>query len=367
MGNAKKWLDVLLLVLFFLELGGMFLPHLAHEVAGCAFLALLLLHNVANRHFYRNFFHGAYRPLRWVSSATIVLLAASLALLAVSGMALSQNLFAQIHIPGSWNWRSLHLGAAISALVLLFAHLLVHARRYIRGRAFFGMAGTAFVLAAVGIFGLPYLDRWYHQVSVDRQAVVQGEKAHLPGRVLTVYFSRVGNTDFPPDVDAVSGASVMKDGTELIGNAEMIACMVQDAAGGDIFAIRTEKTYPADYGETVKEAGGELERREYPALREPFPRPEDYDVIVFVYPLWWDTLPMPAAGFLKQWDLSGKTVVPVVTHGGGGAGKSLEALREATRGDVLENALDIYSSDIPASRQKIADWLTEVSDRMAAR
>ncbi len=41
-------------------------------------------------------------------------------------------------------------------------------------------------------------------------------------RILTVYFSRVGNTNFPSDVDAVSGASIMKDGHEIIGNAEMI-------------------------------------------------------------------------------------------------------------------------------------------------
>ena len=100
------------------------------------------------------------------------------------------------------------------------------------------------MLAAAGIFGMPYLDRWYHQVYVEKNAVIAGDKVSIPGRVLTVYFSRVGNTNFPSDVDAVSGASIMKDRHEIIGNAEMIAYMVQDAAGGDIFAIQTEKPIP---------------------------------------------------------------------------------------------------------------------------
>lgn len=338
----------------------MFLPHFAHEIIGCVFIALVLLHNIVNRQFYKNFFHGAYSPKRLVNNLIIVFFLISLLFLSISGIALSQHLFAQVHIFGGWNWRSIHLGAAIGTLLLLFVHLLSHAERYIRGRAFFGMAGAAFVLAAAGIFGLPYLDRWYHQVHISRQAIVQGEKVLIPGRVLTVYFSRVGNTDFSQEVDAVSGASVMKDGKTLIGNAEMIAYMVQDAAGGDIFPIRTAKTYPADYGETVKEAGRELERGENPSLREPFPQPDAYDVIFLVYPLWWDTLPMPVAGFLKQWNLAGKTVIPIVTHGGGGVGESLKAVEDMTQGNVIDGYLDIYSSDIPAARQDITDYITEI-------
>ena len=362
--SMKKWLDSFLLLLFFTELGGMFLPHPVHEVLGCGFLALVVGHNISNRHFYKHFFHGAYHPQRWVNHATIVLFAMSLFLIAISGAVLSQSLFPQFHIADTWNWRSIHLGAAIGALVLLFVHLLFHARRYIHGRGFLGLAGLAFVLAAVGIFGMPYLDRWYHQVHVDRQTLMQGEKVPIHGRALTVYFSRVGNTDFPPDVDAVSGASVMKDGTELIGNAEMIADMVQNAAGGDLAAIQTEKTYPADYGETTKEGKRELESGKAPALQEPLPQLEDYDVIFLVYPLWWNTLPMSVKGFLERYDLTGKTIVPIVTHGGSGIGDSLAVIERTTNAKVVTEYLDIYSSDIPASRQIIADYLKTIRDHM---
>lgn len=359
--TSKKLLDIILLCLFFAELGGMFLPHPVHELLGCLFIALTVLHNIKNRYFYTYLSNGAYTPLRLANNISIILFAVSLVLLVLSGMALSRDLFPWFRLESTWNWRSIHLGAAIGALVLLFVHLLLHARRYIRGRFFFGLAGMAFILATAGIFGMPYLDRWYHQVYVEKEIVIAGDKVAIPGRVLTVYFSRVGNTNFPSDVDAVSGASVMKDGHEIIGNAEMIAYMVQDAAGGDIFAIQTEKKYPADYGETTNEGKRELESGKAPNLKGPLPQIENYDVIFLVYPLWWNTLPMPVEGFLKQYDLTGKTLIPIVTHGGGGIGESLKAIQEVTHVKTAESYLDIYSSDIPAARQKITDFLNDIS------
>lgn len=362
--SAKKWLDAALLLLFFVELGGMFLPALAHELIGCGFLLLVVLHNVANRHFYENFFRGENNAKRWTNKLGVLLFGASLFVLAISGVALSQDLFRGISFGEAYNWRSVHLGAAIAAFILLFVHLLLHAGRYIRGRSAFAIAGAAFVVAAAGIFGLPYLDRWFHQVHVEREKIVQGEKVAFPGRVLTVYFSRVGNTDFPPGVDAVSGASVMKDGETIIGNAEMIAYMAHDAVGGDIFAIRTEKTYPVSYGDTTKEGKREIAEGERPALREPLPKADGYDVIVLVYPLWWHTLPMAVESFLERYDLTGKTIVPIVTHGGGGKGDSLSALHRATNATIVEDCLDVYSSDIPTARKAIAAYLKKVRDKI---
>ena len=359
--TSKKLLDIILLCLFFAELGGMFLPHPVHEVLGCLFIALTVMHNIKNRSFYTHLLAGTYPPLRLANNISIILFALSLVLLAFSGMVLSRDLFPWFRLESTWNWRSIHLGAAIGALVLLFVHLLLHARRYIHGRVFLCLAGMAFILATAGIFGMPYLDRWYHQVYVEKKTVIAGDKVSIPGRVLTVYFSRVGNTNFPSDVDAVSGASIMKDGHEIIGNAEMIAYMVQNAAGGDIFAIQTEKKYPADYGETTNEGKRELESGKAPNLKGPLPQMENYDVIFLVYPLWWNTLPMPMEGFLKQYDWKGKTLIPIVTHGGGGIGESLNAIQNVTQTNTADSYLDIYSSDIPAARQKITDFLNDIS------
>ena len=77
------------------------------------------------------------------------------------------------------------------------------------------------VLAAVFIavyFFVPYAKRHYMPVSVDVDEAAAMEEADMGDRkVLTVYFTRVGNSDFEEDVDAVSSASLMKDGGTWVG------------------------------------------------------------------------------------------------------------------------------------------------------
>ncbi len=340
----KKFQDIFLLIMFFVCLSGNFFMPATHEVCGIIFLVAVVVHNFFNRQFYKNF---AKRRLS--NKLCIIFFAVSLIVLSISGLMLWQS-------DSDFNWRSVHLVSAIASLIFLFAHLLTHARRYIHGKIFYAASVFTFLLAVAGIFGLPYADRWYHKVEVNSAKIIHGEKISTNEKFLTVYFSRVGNTDFPPGVDAVSGASVMTDGEKIIGNAEMIASMAQDIVGGDLLEMQTEKNYPADYPETTRIAKAEFDNGELPEIKN-LPDLNGYDKIIFVYPLWWGTLPKAAESFLKHYDLSGKVIIPIVTHGGGGVGESLEALKKSTRAKVDEKILDIYSSDIPASREKIFDFL----------
>lgn len=355
----RRYVSLFLIVLFFAGLGGMFLPAYLHEFLGCTFLAALVLHNAGNMGFYLSLKKGDWHGRRLANAVCIALLFLCILVLALSGMILADWLPRQILSVFPVNWRSVHLGASVASLILIFFHGMVQAKRYFRGKLFYGLGILSFLLAAGGIFGMPYLDRWYHRVSVDSASLLAGEQVDFDGKVLTIYFSRVGNTDFPPDVDAVSGASVMVDGERLLGNSQMIALMVQNATGSDIFPLRTEKTYPADYGKTTEEGKIERETGTYPALKSPLPDLAAYDTVVLVYPLWWGDIPMAVEGFLRENDLSGKTLVPIVTHGGGGAGNSMESIRQLTQARVMD-CLSVYSSDIPAARRDIAGYLRDV-------
>ena len=351
----KKFLDVALLILFFVGLASNFMSATVHEAAGIIFVVGVVVHNVMNRNFYRSFFRGKFTRRRIVNHATIILFAVGIVVLTVSGAALANFFPASTEI----NWRSLHLGAAIFSTVALFVHILIHASRYVHGKIFYASAMTAFVLAVAAIFGLPYVDRWFHTVKVNRAEILSGERLELDGKILIVYFSRVGNTDFPAQVDAVSGASLMLDGSEIVGNAQMIAELVQSVTGGEIFALRTEKTYPADYSQTVQLAKREFESGELPALKT-LPDVAAFDKIVLIYPLWWHTLPKPVENFLRSCDMSGKKIFPIVTHGGGGFGDSVDALKSLTRAEIC-TPLEIYSSDIPSARKNIFAWLKSVA------
>lgn len=83
---------------------------------------------------------------------------------------------------------------------------------------------------------------------------------------LVVYFSRVGNTDFPADTDALSSASLNVDEGELKGNAQMIAEWIAGEAGCDTFEIVGKDPYPVEYNETVDQARDEQADEARPSM-----------------------------------------------------------------------------------------------------
>lgn len=354
--SIKKFIDVILLGLFFYEVGIMASAGRIHEILGCVFFVLLIIHNVLNKDYYMNLGRGRYSRKRIAGIVVIGAFGISVLVLGISGVAMSKHLFPNIRFLSDWNVRALHLGAAIAALAALLFHVLMYMERYIQGKKFYYLTGLALVLMISGIFGLPYIERWYHPVSINLQQTIEGEKVDFSGNVLIIYFSRVGNTEFPEQVDAVSGASLVKANGTLYGNSQVLALMIQNAIGGDIASIQTEKNYPASYNETIKIAGDELANHSFPVLKHKPPDLAQYDTIVLVYPLWWGTLPRPVASFMKEYDFEGKTIVPVVTHGRDGAGDSVEVLRGLAKGKVTD-PLSVYSSDIPLFRDDVTNYL----------
>ena len=345
----KKFINILLIVSFIAGLSSTFFLNSLHEIFGTIFIFSAIVHNVLNRNFYRVIFRN-----RFLNSLTITILILGSIMLLISGVML------WINFDSNTNWRSIHLISSMVIFVGITVHLSIHARRYIHGKIFYVTSILAFVLAVAGIFGLPYLDRWFHRVEVDKNQLVIGEKVNFSNKTAVIYFSRVGNTDFPANVDAVSGASVMADKMEIIGNAQMIAMMVNNAVDGDIFEIQTVEKYPADYYETTQAAGREFSGDIVPILKDIDTNFDEYSTIILIYPLWWGTLPKAVENFLTVHDFSNKTIIPIVTHGGSGVGESLDVIRKSLPNSNIKQPLDIYSSDISTSRNVISDFLKSV-------
>lgn len=217
------------------------------------------------------------------------------------------------------------------------------------------------VLAAVFIavyFFVPYAKRHYMPVSVDVDEAAAMEEADMGDRkVLTVYFTRVGNSDFEEDVDAVSSASLMKDGGTLVGNSQLLAAMVHNAVGGEVYAIQTEKKYPSSYNDTVSVAKDEMDSDENVALSGNLPELNRYDTVVLVFPVWWGSVPGAVKSFLQSDDLTGKAIYPLVTHGGSGAGNSVEDIRELCKADVSNDVLEVFDDDVTNAAGIVAEWL----------
>ena len=221
------------------------------------------------------------------------------------------------------------------------------------------LAALAAVAALVYLlWGRTYLRRHFRTVTVDRQAAVTGERVDLGGRrAIAVYFTRVGNSDFESGVDAVSSASLMEDGGQLIGNAELVADMIVNATGCDRYAITVADAYASSYGDTVRQAGAENRSGEIRALAGELPDLSGYDTVFLVHPLWWGTLPQPVRTFLQAVDLSGKTLYNVVLHGGSKLGSAVTDTRQATAAQVSDNARAIYDDEAARALPQVTEWL----------
>lgn len=111
-------------------------------------------------------------------------------------------------------------------------------------------------------------------------------------------------------------------------NTKAIAEIIQKNVGGDLVSLELEKPYPESYRATVDQVAKENESGFLPPLKTKVYGIEKYAVVFVGFPTWGMQLPPPVKSFLRQYDLSGKTIVPFNTNAGYGVGNSFQTVRE---------------------------------------
>lgn len=179
------------------------------------------------------------------------------------------------------------------------------------------------------------------------------EKEHI----LIAYFTWAENTvvEDPSavDVDATTSASVL-----LPGNAAKLAGWIQQEVGGDLFSIVVEEPYSSDYDECLDRAADEKAQNARPELQNHVEDMSQYDVVFFGFPNWWYTVPMAVHTFLEEYDFSGKTIVPFVTHGTGGLASTIEDITAGLPEDVtILEPIGVYRLDVDGAQGAVKEWL----------
>ena len=93
-----------------------------------------------------------------------------------------------------------------------------------------------------------------------------------------------------------------------------------------MFEIRGAEPYPEDYRQTVEQARRETEAGREPPLRENVSDLAKHSIVYLGFPIWGMTVPPLIRSFLSRHDLTGKTLVPFITHGGYGIGNALSVI-----------------------------------------
>ena len=175
-------------------------------------------------------------------------------------------------------------------------------------------------------------------------------------KTLIVYFSVPEDVN-TNGVDAIAGASVVVSDGEVLGNTEYVARIIQQTVGGNLFRIETEDTYPLDHDPLVDQAAQEQEDAVRPQLASQIENPDQYDTILLGYPNWWADMPMPLYSFLEEYDFSGKTIIPFITHGGSRASQTITTISKLQpNASVNSNALVLSRNDVAKSGADVIAW-----------
>lgn len=129
------------------------------------------------------------------------------------------------------------------------------------------------------------------------------------------------------------------------GNTRDVAKIIAKSLGGDFRGIIPKNKYPSSYTKALKRSKVEIGIKKEVELIERVDA-TDYDIVFVGTPNWYSTMAPPVRTFLAQNDFNGKTVIPFVTHGGGGKVNCLKDMIELAQGAEIIEGFALYGSDV---------------------
>lgn len=141
------------------------------------------------------------------------------------------------------------------------------------------------------------------------------------------------------------------------GNTKRIADMIQKKMGADLLEIKPVVPYPVSYDEVVEQAKKEIRAGFVPEIQKTDVDLSKYDTIFVGTPNWWSTIAPPVAAFLKEQDLTGKTVAVFCTHGGGGLGRVKSDVEKLCPESRVMKCFETYGNGGGRAEQLVDEWL----------
>ena len=168
--------------------------------------------------------------------------------------------------------------------------------------------------------------------------------------ILVVYFSRTGEQYTVGTIDK--------------GNTAIVAEMIAEKTGADLYEILPETDYPYTYAELTDVAKKEQNEKARPAIRDELPDLSQYDMIFIGAPVWWGDWPMILYTFFESAELSGKNLVPFSTHEGSGLSGFDKKLASAVPDATVLTGQAFRGNDCQNKQESVSDtvdkWLSDL-------
>ena len=200
-------------------------------------------------------------------------------------------------------------------------------------------------------------------------------------KVLTIFFTLISFSCSSQANNSKQEAALMDHSEEMLivylsrtNNTKTIAEIIHENIGGTLIALELETPYPENYKETVDQVARENDAGFLPPLKTKIDNIQKYGIVFIGFPTWGMQLPPPMKSFLKQHDLSGKTIVPFNTNGGYGIGSSFDTVKElcpdgkVVEGFSIEGGVErdgilfvMEGKKEKEARLKVKKWLSSIN------
>lgn len=139
-------------------------------------------------------------------------------------------------------------------------------------------------------------------------------------------------------------------------NTRMLAGHLSGRFNADLIELRPRDPWPEGYKEMVAWAMRWRESDQLLPL-ESTPNLSGHSSVFLGFPIWGGSLPAPMRSFLASRDLSGKTVLPFITHGGYGAGIAMAEVRGLVSDAEFVEPFVLQCDQERDNLSALRDWL----------
>ncbi|MBR1770112.1 MAG: NAD(P)H-dependent oxidoreductase [Bacteroidales bacterium] len=162
-------------------------------------------------------------------------------------------------------------------------------------------------------------------------------------KTLVVFFSHAGENYSVGNIE--------------VGNTKIVADYISKRTGAAQFEIVCEKDYDMPYMQLIELAKKEAKDGELPAFKGKIDNIEQYDTIFIGGPVWWGTYPQVMFTFFKEYDLSGKVIIPFTTHEGSGLASCVDDVEKAYPKAEVKEGFSLYGHEVRQAESKVNKWL----------
>lgn len=170
------------------------------------------------------------------------------------------------------------------------------------------------------------------------------------GKILIAYFSRTGEENGVGHIQK--------------GNTHIIAEIIAEKVGGNLYEIKPVKDYPINFNECKEVASKEKATKARPAIVGDIGNFDQYDTIFIGYPIWYGDMPMAVYTFLEKYNFDGKKIIPFCTHAGSGLSSTDQQITLACPNAKLLQGFEISGvtaqKNFSESDKKVSAWLKKI-------